>query len=156
MDAFYVEGGMPYLRTKQLKLGALPFEAVLTIWTDPENPSDIALKGAVDLVNSDVAFRTEVERRFFDDYNDVTRAEYLEYANDPAYGITPEMLPTIERHEQVWSIFHPLQHAASIHEPNDMYPSDVAEVVLSFGVSFDKEHDLQITFKDGKFFELTR
>ena len=129
MDAFYVEGGKPYLQTQKLKLGAFPFESVLTIWTDPENPSDIALKGALDLVNSAPTFRAEVEGCFFDDYNDVTRDEYMEYATDPSYDVTPDMLPNIERPDQVWSIYTPLEHTASIHEPDDMYPSDVAELL---------------------------
>ena len=156
MDAYFIPGGLPYLRTKKLALGALPFESLVTLWTNPDSPSDIAIKGAVDLVTSDASFRAEVELRLFEDYTEYTREEYLGYANDPAYEITLDMLPLISRPDEVWTVFHALEHAASIHEPDDMYPSDVAELVLSFGASFDKEHDFNVVFKDGKFHELTR
>jgi hypothetical protein len=156
MDAYSIEGGFPFLTTGQLAIGTFPFTSALTIWTDPDRPSDIAISGAVNLIHSGDDFRTEVERRFFDDYVKFTRDEYLEYARDPAYGITPAMLPEIHTPSEIWSIFRPLERAVSISEPSESYPSDVAEVSLSFSVAFDTEHDFYIVFKDGKFFELTK
>ena len=157
MDAFYVEGGLPYLITGKLPIGALPFESIITIWTDPERPTDIAISGAVNLVQSGEDFRAEVERRFFDDYRTVTRDEYLEYARDPGYDIDPSMLPEIHEPHEVWSFLKPCEYGAvDIKEPNKFYPSKVAEVSLSFTVSFDSEHDFHIIFRDGKFAELSR
>ena len=156
MDAFYVEGGQPYLVTAKLAIGALPFESVITIWTDPEHPSKIVISGAVDLVRSGNEFRREVEHHFFEDYINGTRDEYLEYASDPSYGITSEMLPDIKFPQEIWSILKPTDHAVSIREPGEFYPSKAAEVKLSFSVAFDAEHDFHLVFKDGKFFELTR
>lgn len=156
MDAFYVPGGLPYLRTRKLRLGALPFESTLTLWTDPEHPSDMVIKEAVDLVNATDAFRTEVENRFFEDYMEFTRDEYLKYADDPAYEVSADMLPAIALPAEIWSIFKPLDHSASIHEPTDMCPDDGTEVVLSFRVDFDEEHEFHMTFLDGTFYELTR
>ena len=137
MDAYYVPGGRPYSSTKKLKLAALPFESKLTIWTDPERPSALAIKGALELVNATDAFRTEVENRFFEQYTQCTRDEYLEYVNDPDYDVTADMLPAITQPIEIWSIFHPVEYSASINEPTEMYPSEVAEVVLSFSVAFD-------------------
>ncbi|WP_395742011.1 DUF6985 domain-containing protein [Prosthecobacter sp.] len=157
MDAFYVPGGLPYLVTGRLRIGALPFESSITLWTDPENPADIALTGAVGLVQSGADFRAEVERRFFEDYTTCTRPEYLEYARDPGYGIDPSMLPEIHEPHEVWSFLRPCEHGAvSVHEPGKFYPSQVAEVCLSFSVPFDAEHDFTLKFRDGKFAELTR
>jgi hypothetical protein len=156
MDATYVEGGQPYLTTKKLALGSLPFQSAVTIWTDPEHPSDLAISSAINLIRSGDDFRAEVEKRFFDDYVQVTRVEYLEYAQDPAYGITPEMLPELRSPSEIWSILRPLEEAVSVSERHEERPWSGIELTLSFSAAFDREHDFHITFRNGKFYEITR
>ncbi len=157
MDAFFVKGAQPYLRTPELRSDRFLFSSQITIWTSPENPSDIAISGAANLVQSGDDFRAEVERRFFEDYITITHTEYLEYASDPAHGITPSMLREIHTPAEVWSFLRPKNDdTAAINEPDRFDKSQIAEVTLSFSVSFDAEHDFHIVFKGGKFYELTR
>lgn len=126
------------------------------MWTDPDTPSNVVIDGAVSIVESREAFRTEVERRLFNDYIEDTRPEYLEYASDPSYAVSSDMLPELSGYAEVWTVFSPTIGCVSIDEPSEFYPSNRAEITLSFSVAFDVEHDFHVIFRDGHFSEVTR
>lgn len=138
------------LKSKPIVIGGLDiaFPELELMLRNAEEPTEQEISEVTAVLNLSKEQKLEVEESVFRQYADDIYPTYLEiYSND--YGMEKneidKLLPALESPRQIWRLFGD-PRGVSYYPPNN--------IQLSYRCNFDDEHDLNLSFSNGKLVEV--